>query len=150
MIKFNLDGKVQALGIENPKGIIKTILHEICRLLEIKGNHVISYIIVDNDEIHQINLTYRGIDRATDVITFASIDDEKPGKIPEELGDIFISYEKVLSQAVEYGHSTIREFAFLVTHGALHSLGYDHQTIDDEKKMFELQDKILNIINIRR
>ena len=66
MIKFNLDGKVQALGIENPKGIIKTILHEICRLLEIKGNHVISYIIVDNDEIHQINLTYRGIDRATE------------------------------------------------------------------------------------
>lgn len=150
MIKFNLEGKIKELGVTSPKELIKKILHEVSLRLDMRGNHIISYIIVDNEEIHKINLEYRGIDRPTDVITFAAIDDEKPGKIPEELGDIFISYEKVASQALDYGHSKLREFAFLVTHGVLHSLGYDHQTKEDEKVMFELQDEILNKLDIRR
>ncbi len=150
MIKFNLEGKISELGVSAPQELIRKILHEVSTCLDIKGNHIISYIIVDNEEIHKINLKYRGIDRPTDVITFASIDDEKPGIIPEELGDIFISYEKVASQALDYGHNKLREFAFLVIHGALHSLGYDHQTKEDEKVMFELQDEILNKLDIRR
>lgn len=150
MIKFNLSGEIEKLEVMNAKQVIKDVLYEVTTLLQVKGNHILSYIIVDNAKIHQINLEYRGIDRPTDVITFASIDDERNGIIPEELGDIFISYEKVQSQALEYGHSNLREFAFLVTHGALHSLGYDHQTADEEKEMFGLQEEILNRLKIGR
>ena len=96
MIKFNLEGKIKELGVTSPKELIRKILHEVSLRLDMRGNHIISYIIVDNEEIHKINLEYRGIDRPTDVITFAAIDDEKPGKIPEELGDILRKIKKVI------------------------------------------------------
>ena len=66
------------------------------------------------------------------------------------MGDIFISYDKVLEQANEYGHSELREFAFLVTHGLYHLLGYDHMNENDEKIMFEKQEKILELLKIER
>lgn len=150
MINFNLEGKTEKINDLNPNVVIKKILKEINDYEGLTKIHYLSYIIVDNDEIHKINKEYRHIDRPTDVITFASIDDEVKGIIPEELGDIFISYEKVYSQASEYGHSPLREFAFLVIHGALHSLGYDHQTKEQEEIMFALQNKILDKIKIGR
>lgn len=150
MINFNLEGKTEKINDLNPSVVIKKILKEINDYEGLTKIHYLSYIIVDNDEIHKINKEYRHIDRPTDVITFASIDDEVKGIIPEELGDIFISYEKVYSQASEYGHSPLREFAFLVIHGALHSLGYDHQTKEQEEIMFALQNKILDKIKIGR
>ena len=106
--------------------------------------------IINNNEIHEINKLYRNVDRATDVITFANIDSYDDETLPKELGDIFISYEKVIEQANEYHHSTLREFSFLVTHGMLHILGYDHMNKEDEEIMFSLQDKILNNLNIIR
>ena len=112
--------------------------------------HYVSFIIVNNEEIRSINKGYRNIDAPTDVITFALIDSEEENVIPEELGDIFISYEKVMSQAKEFGHSELREFAFLVTHGMLHILGYDHQTKEDEELMFGIQEEILNKLKIYR
>lgn len=150
MIKFNIDGAVDQLAELKVKKTIKKILNEVARRLKVKGKHYLSYIIVDNEEIHHINKEYRGIDRPTDVITFALIDAEPDRSIPEELGDIFISWEKVVEQAKEYGHSNLREFSFLVTHGALHALGYDHQTEEDEKVMFALQYEILNKLKILR
>lgn len=70
--------------------------------------------------------------------------------LPEEMGDIFISYEKIIEQAKEYEHSILREFAFLVTHGMYHLLGYDHMNQEDEKIMFGKQEKILDILKIGR
>lgn len=150
MIDFNLEGKVDKIIDLYPQSVIKNILDLVCKYENITSFHTLSYIIVDNDEIHEINKKYRNIDRPTDVITFASIDDVPRGVVPEELGDIFISYEKVYSQAFDYGHSPLREFAFLVIHGALHSLGYDHQTKEQEEIMFTLQNKILDEIKIGR
>lgn len=150
MIKSNIDGAIDKISDLNVKKTVKRILHEVSRKLKIKGKHYLSYIIVDNEEIHRINKEYRGIDRPTDVITFALIDAEPDQNLPEELGDIFISWEKVVEQAKEYGHSKLREFSFLVTHGALHALGYDHQTEEDEQVMFALQDEILNKLKIMR
>ena len=103
-----------------------------------------SIIIVDNEKIHEINKEYRGIDRPTDVISFALEENEDYEVKERLLGDIFISIDKVYDQAKEYNHSVKRELFFLVTHGFLHLLGYDHMKKEDEEIMFSLQEKILN------
>ena len=106
-------------------------------------------IFVSMDEIHRINKEYRNIDRPTDVISFALIDDLEEERT-NELGDIFICLDKAKEQAKEYGHSVNREVAFLSVHGYLHLCGYDHQNKEDEKIMFEKQDDILNKAGIKR
>jgi probable rRNA maturation factor len=106
-------------------------------------------IFVDEEEIKRINKEFRKIDKVTDVISFALIDDAELVQT-NELGDVFICVEKAISQAEEYGHSARREFAFLAVHGYLHLCGYDHQSPEEEKVMFELQDKILEGANIKR
>jgi probable rRNA maturation factor len=111
---------------------------------------VISIIIVDNDYIHKINKEYRGIDRETDVISFALEEGETIDEPVKTLGDIYISIDRVYEQAKEYGHSVKRELFFLVTHGFLHLLGYDHMNKDDEEKMFSLQEKILDSYGVKR
>ncbi|MBQ1508356.1 MAG: rRNA maturation RNase YbeY [Erysipelotrichaceae bacterium] len=104
----------------------------------------LSLILVGPRTIRTINRDYRGIDRETDVISFASLDSESFDQEERiELGDIFINRKRVLSQAEEYGHSVKREFLFLYVHGLLHLLGYDHQTKKQEAEMFGLQKKIL-------
>ena len=119
--------------------------------LNIKCDPIVSVSIVDNRYIHKINKKYRHIDRPTDVISFAFLDNENnydkilfsPG--PVVLGDIYISLEKAKEQAEEYGHSLHRELSFLFIHGLLHLLGYDHMNEKDEKVMFHLQEEILSI-----
>lgn len=109
-------------------------------------------IIVDNKYIHELNKTYRNIDRETDVITFA-LEDESTVIVPENeriLGDIYISIDRAKSQAEEYGHSLLRELSFLAVHGFYHLLGYDHQTPEDEKIMFSKQEEVLELYGIRR
>lgn len=112
---------------------------------------VFNIIIVDNEYIHQLNKTYRGVDRPTDVISFALEDngacETEFGRI---LGDIYISIGQARIQAKEYGHSLKRELAFLSIHGFLHLLGYDHMTEEEEKEMFGRQEWILNEYGIKR
>ena len=109
-------------------------------------------IIVDNDYIHNLNKNYRNIDRETDVITFALEDDEQVinGSDERILGDIYISLEKAKSQAVEYGHSFLRELSFLAVHGFYHLLGYDHMNEEEEKVMFAKQEEVLRDYGITR
>ena len=120
----------------------------------------VSVTITDNDRIHEINMSERGIDAPTDVLSFPMLDFDKPNdlsyveKYPQDyfnpetgellLGDIVISIDKVKSQAEEYGHSDKRELAFLVAHSCLHLFGYDHMNDDERLVMEDLQDKILN------
>ena len=115
-------------------------------------NILFNVIIVDNDYIHQLNKEYRGIDRETDVITFA-LEDEKEmiSPVPERvLGDIYISIDKAISQADFYGHSLLRELSFLAIHGFYHLLGYDHMTEEEEKVMFAKQEEVLHECKIER
>lgn len=113
-------------------------------------NPIVSVTIVNNKHIHRINHKYRDVDRPTDVISFAFLDGNKQRDtifhsqelVP--LGDIYISYEKAIEQAQEYGHHLEREMSFLFVHGLLHLLGYDHMTKEDEEVMFKLQEEILN------
>lgn len=149
MIKINIVNEVE-LEMLNVKKIIKKITKRINKVENIKGKHTISFILVDSTRIWEINKEYRKIDSPTDVISFASIDAILDGSLPEEMGDIFICKERVLSQAEEYGHSVLREFAFLCTHGVYHLLGYDHQTEEEEKEMFSKQEFILKELKIER
>ena len=115
-------------------------------------NVIFNVIIVDNDYIHELNKNYRNIDRETDVITFA-LEDEKDMVSPvgeRVLGDIYISIDKAISQAEEYGHSLLRELSFLAVHGFYHLLGYDHMTEEEEKVMFSKQEEVLHECEIER
>lgn len=116
--------------------------------LSINGYFSITFI--DDEEMHKMNLTYRGIDRTTDVLSFALNDGETIDEEVNLLGDIFISIPKMKSQAEEYGHSEKRELSFLVIHGLLHLLGYDHANKDEEKVMFGLQEEVLEDANIKK
>ena len=107
------------------------------------NNAIFSIIFVTPEEIQKLNSEYRKIDRVTDVISFALEDDEDKILDLRILGDIYICIDKMLEQAKEYGHSNKRELSFLTVHGLLHLLGYDHQTVEEAKEMFGLQDKIL-------
>lgn len=108
-------------------------------------------IFVNKDYIHDLNRAYRGIDRETDVITFALEDHEDiefaDGRV---LGDIYVCFEKAKEQAIEYGHSLLRELSFLCIHGFYHLLGYDHMTEAEEKVMFKKQEEVLNEYGITR
>ena len=122
--------------------------------------------ICDDDAIHEINREYRGVDRATDVLSFPTVnypagktagqcdkllarelDDEVDACM---LGDLIISMPHVLAQAAEYGHSPEREAAYLTVHGLCHLMGYDHIEDEDKKKMRAMEEKILSAIGMTR
>lgn len=114
-------------------------------------NIIYNVIIIDNDRIQKINKEYRGKDMPTDVITFALEDDKIFNRTDiRVLGDIYISIDKVRSQALEYGHSFKRELYFLSIHGFLHLLGYDHMKEEEEKVMFKKQEEVLLRYGIER
>ena len=114
-------------------------------------NCLFNIIIVDNDYIHKLNKEYRGIDRPTDVISFALEDEIDNVKLDfRVLGDIYISLDKTYEQAKLYNHSFLRELSFLTIHGLLHLLGYDHIQKEDEEVMFKKQDELLNEFGIVR
>lgn len=108
-------------------------------------------LITDAEEIQSLNRNYRKIDRVTDVLTFPAWEGEAILCPKDEyLGDIAICYERAQQQAQDYGHSLERELAFLAVHGALHLLGYDHMTPEDETTMQKKQEEILAELGLTR
>ncbi|HOA90932.1 MAG: rRNA maturation RNase YbeY [Bacillota bacterium] len=111
----------------------------------------VNIILVDNAKIREINREYRGVDRETDVISFALNDFEVTFPWErEELGDIYISVEKALEQSREYGHSFDRELVYLAVHGLLHLLGYDHLEEAEKKEMRQEEEKIMAEVGLLR
>lgn len=110
--------------------------------------------IVDDEEIHELNRQYRGMDKPTDVLSFAldEGEEDEPELIggPEEhlYGDIIISAETALRQAEEYGHGLEREMTYLAVHGMFHLLGYDHMTEEDKAEMRAKEEEALRTINL--
>ena len=137
-------------SFNNYQTVYEELLKKTINHLSLNFDPYLSVTIVNNDYIHEINRTYRHIDRPTDVISFAFLDDVPNKEVLLQskqmvvLGDIYISYEKAEEQAKSYGHSLERELKFLFVHGLLHLLGYDHMNEEDEKVMFRLQDEILS------
>ena len=124
----------------------------------------VSVVITDDDVIRETNREFRDLDKSTDVLSFPMCTYQVPGDFdeleeqdvfhPESgellLGDIMISYDHVQKQAVEYGHSEVREFAFLTVHSMLHLFGYDHETEEERAVMEEKQREILEELGINR
>lgn len=104
----------------------------------------ISISFVDKEEIRELNLEYRKIDKDTDVLSFPTMEPEEWKKAPlVALGDIIICTDKAREQAETYGHSFERELGFLLVHGLLHLAGYDHMDEEQEQEMRKAQREIL-------
>lgn len=126
----------------------------------------VALLLTDSEKIRAMNKDFRGIDRPTDVLSFPNVDYESPSDFsgiealaedyfnPESgelcLGDIVINVDRVYEQAVEYGHSLLREYAFLIAHSMLHLLGYDHMERGEAAVMEEKQEEILKRLGITR
>lgn len=137
----------EKLDLEEEKKIIEFALKH-----ENLNNVIFNVIFVDDKKIQEINKNYRGIDRVTDVISFAleDGDDNVNFEFGRLLGDIYICVPRMKQQAIEYGHSLKREMGFLTIHGLLHLLGYDHMTKEEEKIMFTKQELILDDYGLSR
>lgn len=106
-----------------------------------------SIIIVDNKEMRSLNKKYRNKDEPTDVLSFRIFDKEDLKQHKHKmLGDIYISVDKVRTQALANNHSELREMGFLIIHGLLHLLGYEHNNKEEEDLMLNKQEEILNEI----
>ena len=162
MIKLLMENEQEREEISEE--IKDTVLKCIEKALEYEGcdfDAEVSVTFVDNEAIREINREERNIDKATDVLSFPMLEFDENGDIINSefdfdedyvlLGDIVISLERAREQSIEYGHSFIREIAFLTVHSMLHLLGYDHVNNETEEKiMFKKQDEILNLLNITR
>ncbi|WP_338543654.1 rRNA maturation RNase YbeY [Abiotrophia defectiva] len=158
------------------------LLHEVieaaAKYLNLPEGIELDLSIVSNEEIQVLNRDYRGLDKPTDVLSFAltevsseydvdfahldltdeaeetedleetEFQDEEA--IPQHLGDIIISYPRAQEQAQDYGHSLDRELAFLAVHGFLHLNGYDHQTEEEAQEMFKIQEEVLTTYGLTR
>lgn len=112
----------------------------------------ISVTFVTDEEIRELNAQFRGIDRATDVLSFPQFEDVQdiPDEGPAVLGDVVISLERARAQAEEFGHSEKRETIYLFVHSILHLLGYDHMEEDEKKEMRAAEEKTMEKLGLAR
>ena len=146
-MELNVINRSRRKGYAGYRSLFTQIAQKAQQVLDLPPDSVVSVIFVTAKRMHQINRDYRGVDRTTDVISFALADDRQEGDyVAQELGDIFINVEAADQQAEEYGHSVDREIGFLFTHGLLHLCGFDHQNSEQEKEMIAYQKRILDDI----
>ena len=153
-MKLTITNNSGAFISPHQKALIKNIARLTLIYEQVNPNAIIDVTIVDNDQIQTINKNHRDKDSATDVLSFPMINFEQGEQIPQKenylLGDIVFSIEKAKSQAKDYNHSIEREMGFFIAHSMLHLLGYDHMTEDDEKRMIQKQEAILQNANLSR
>ena len=149
--------EVEYVGIEQNEKYEKIInkVYETCFKEENLYDYsiYISVIISDEEYIRKINAKYRDIDKVTDVLSFPMFEKEEieeAKKNSEVLGDIIICIPRVQEQAVEYGHSEEREFAYMLVHGFYHLMGYDHIEEEDKKQMREKEENVLKKVGFER
>lgn len=140
---------IDEYGYDKDYSYLNELLDLAIEKLDVDG--VFTVIFISDEVMHEMNNKYRGIDRTTDVLSFALNDEEDNFESDiSMLGDIYVSIPKMVSQSLEYGHSEKRELSFLVIHGLLHLLGYDHMNKEDEKVMFSLQEEVLSDAGITK
>ena len=135
------------------ENIIESVCQEGAYIYGLDEDAELSVVLCDNAYIHELNKTYRNIDRPTDVLSFALNEGEEEGYDGPDtklLGDIVISLDKTQEQAEEYGHSVERELAFLIAHSMLHLFSFDHMEEEERKQMEEKQEDILQNRGYRR
>lgn len=158
-----IDNRQELIAVDQKlEDFVQKVVNEVLEYEENKENYEVSISFVNDEEIQDLNNEYRGINNPTDVLSFPMMEfeeedentdtDEQFEYIEEELplGDIVISMDRTKAQAEEYGHSFERELSFLLVHGMLHLLGYDHEEEKDEKIMMKIQEEILEILKMNR
>ncbi|OPJ59461.1 rRNA maturation RNase YbeY [Clostridium oryzae] len=161
----NIQSKIQTE--EDLEKLFERVISYALKEEQVKYEWEVSILLVDNEEIRRINKEHRNIDRETDVLSFPMLDYPE-GNVYKDvyldkelddsnfdgdnlvLGDIVISLEKAMEQSKEYGHSFIREVAYLSVHSILHLLGYDHMEENDKRRMREREEAILGNLDITR
>ncbi|MDN2452313.1 rRNA maturation RNase YbeY [Lactobacillus sp. UCMA15818] len=154
---FDETDKVSEERIE----LVKNVLEYAGKYIKLPDDTEMSVTLMDNPRIHEINKQYRGVDKPTDVISFAIeetseddlpiiLPDDEEFDVPKNIGDIMVSMDKVKEQAEYLEHSEERELGFLVVHGFLHLNGYDHMRKEDEEVMFGLQREILDAYGLKK
>ena len=142
----------------NEEEIINKVVEAVLASEKIKHDLDVYITLTTNGGIHKINKQYREVDRPTDVLSFPMFQREeipnlrkkKKDTVEEILGDIIVSIDKVKEQSKEYGHSYERELAYLVTHGMLHLLGYDHMIEKEKEEMRKHEEKVLKALGYVR
>ena len=142
-------------GLEFPQEYIDNVVRAAKKVGELYGveNGEVSITLTNNEYIHQLNKKYRGIDRPTDVLSFALNESDEPAIADAAvniLGDLVISVERAEEQASDFGHSVRREMAFLTVHGMLHLLGYDHMEEEERAEMENEQRYVMEKLGISR
>lgn len=158
-----IDNRQETVAVnEVLEAMVSRIVEKVLDSEGCEEDYEVSISFVNDEEIRSLNKEYRGIDKATDVLSFPMLEfteeeqeeEEEDGAeyIDEEiaLGDIVISMEKASEQAKEYGHSFERELAFLLVHGMLHLLGYDHDIEATDGEMFDRQEEMLKELNFTK
>ena len=163
MVVLNTDIQTEEKFEFDPEQTAAKVCEEVLVQEHFDQDAEISLVITDAEEVHRLNLEFRGIDRTTDVLSFPGLEFEaaadfdcidesciNPDNDCVMLGDIVINAQKVKEQAQEYGHSELREFSFLVAHSMLHLCGYDHMTPEEAEVMEERQEMALQALGITR
>lgn len=130
---------------EEIEKIVEKSIEAALKEIEFTDDYEVSVSFVGDEEIHELNRDYRGVDRTTDVLSFP-MDDE----FTNMLGDIVININKVIDQAKEYGHSEKREISYLTVHSSLHLMGFDHEEEEDKKEMRAVEDRVMEKLEISR
>ena len=145
-LNLSLQQEVQAPELVLKRAYVKKVIETALRHIDAGQDCEIGIACVGNDESHKLNLEYRGKDKPTNVLSF-------PGDVPEEvvamldalpIGDLVICIPVVLQEAVEQQKTPMEHFTHMLVHGALHLMGYDHETSDaDAEEMEALEIQIL-------
>ncbi len=161
-----IENEIEAKFDFDYEDVIKKVIDKSLEYINCPYEACVEVTITDSETIREINNEHRQIDRATDVLSFPMIEYETPGDFthveddfedcfdPDSgellLGDIVLCREKITEQAKEYGHSELRELAFLTAHSMFHLFGYDHMTDEERVVMEAKQEDVLKLLNITR
>lgn len=154
-MSFDIDLLWEVEEEKNIEELINKVVGEALAEESVDCNVEVSIVVTDNARIKILNNKHRNIDRETDVLSFPGYEKDEWEEIKKTdeyaiLGDIVISKEKVIEQAKEYGNTFEREFAYLLTHGMLHLMGYDHMIDEEKMVMRKKEEEILNKLNLSR
>jgi probable rRNA maturation factor len=136
MFSFQLLNHPESFIIDEPR--IARIFEMIAIVPETQKG-ILNIAFLSDDEIQVLNHEHRGIDSTTDVLSFHYFDDFSDTRADETAGEIILSESRIISQAIEHGHSSQKECEILVLHSILHILGYDHETDEEYAEMWEIE-----------
>ncbi len=140
------------IHVSSPQGslpVASNLLSHAARaaLLQQSAEGDISIVLTEDEQLHQLNLQYLGVDAPTDVLSFPAAETD-PESGERYLGDILISVPRATQQAADAGHPLGDELQLLVVHGVLHLLGHDHAESEEKARMWAAQSAILQSLGL--